>query len=107
MANSQVGRQLAVESAPQFTNFTVRGGTWKQKGSGGATKVEMNENADEETFNLTGWDPGIDATCDLFPDAGFTLDALDVLPEINVDNPRTFVVAEPPEKSRFGKRGIV
>src|SRR2546421_9397063 len=103
MPNTQVGQQLATLLPPLFTNYIVRGGTWTEVDS---TKTEPQINGSEETFNMTGWDPGIDAKCELFPKAGFSLAVLDVLPEIGVDNPRVFVVAKS-EKKNFGKRALI
>jgi hypothetical protein len=40
----------------------VVGGSWQEKD---ALKDENVMNQDEETFNTTFWDPGIDAQCDL------------------------------------------
>lgn len=103
MPNTQVGHQLRTQAPPQFANATVRGGSWTEKDS---TKTEEQMNALEETFNITGWDPGIDARCDLFPDAGFDLHVLDVLDEIGVDTPRSFVIVSM-EKKGFGKRALM
>lgn len=103
MPNSQVGKQLRTQAPPQFANCTVRGGSWTEKDS---TKTEEQMNELEETFNITGWDPGIDAKCDLFPDAGFDLHVLDVLDEINTDTPRSFVI-KTIDKKGFGKRALM
>jgi hypothetical protein len=102
-ANSQVGRQLRTSRPPTFANYTVRGGTWQEND---ATKTEAQMNGDEETFNLTGWDPGIDAKAELFPDAGYELYVLDVLTETGVDAPRSFVVQSITKKN-FGKRALI
>lgn len=60
--NNQVGTQLLTESPPVFAGYVVCGGTWQEKD---AAKHENLEDQDEQTFNTTFWDEGVDAQCDL------------------------------------------
>lgn len=110
MANAQVGRPIRVQSPPKFDNCTVRGGTWEEDD---ATKIEMNEDADEETFNTTAYDRGSDIKTDVYPDADFEPEVNGVLTETSasateagLDEPRSWVITKIARK-RYGKRGLI
>lgn len=101
--NAQVGTPILVKSPPLFAEGTVRGGSWEEDDS---TKQEINLNADEEQFNTTAYDEGEDVKCDFYPNAGFDPKTNDVLTEIGVDTPRSWVINKVSRK-RFGKRGLI
>jgi hypothetical protein len=103
MPNSQVGAAILVKSPPTFAEGQVRGGTGEEKD---ATQQEANLNADEEQFNTTAYNEGEDVKCDFFPYVGFDPKVNDVLTEINVDTPRSWVISSV-DRKRFGKRGLI
>src|SRR5258705_7302390 len=60
--NSQVGTRIFTASPPIFTGYIVVGGTWTEDDS---LQTDDVMNQDEATINTTGWDPGLNAKCDL------------------------------------------
>ena len=106
MANSQVGFQLYTKTPPVFIGFTVRGGTWKE---GDSTETENMRNQNEEEFNTTAWNRGLNATCDLFTNAGTNPSTppivLDVISEVTPATRKWLVTKV--DKSNFGKRALV
>jgi hypothetical protein len=61
-APAQKGTALFAQRPPVFDGYHVVGGTWKESD---ATKSEATPNENEETFNVSYWDSGRDASCTL------------------------------------------
>jgi hypothetical protein len=106
MANSQVGFQLYTKTPPVFTGYTVRGGTWEETDS---TQTENMRNQNEEEFNTTAWNRGLNAKCDLFTNAGTNPSTppivLDVISEVTPSTRKWLVLTV--NKKNFGKRSLV
>jgi hypothetical protein len=103
--HSQVGTPIYVKSAPVFTGYIVIGGTWTEDD---ALTTDDVLNQDEVTINTTGWDPGLNAKCDLLAQtttAGTaTLYVLDILSEVTPST-RQWLVKKISKK--FAKRKVV
>lgn len=106
MANSQVGTQLYTKTPPQFVGYYVRGASWEESDS---TKTENVENQNEEEFNTTAWNRGLDAKCTLFTAAGTTPATppvvLDVITETGATTRKWLVMSV--SKKNFGKRALM
>ena len=106
MANSQVGFQLYTKTPPVFVGYTVRGGTWTETDS---TQTENMRDQNEDEFNSTAWNRGLNAKCELFTNAGTTPATppvvLDVITETGATTRKWLVMSV--EKSNFGKRALV
>lgn len=106
MANSQVGQKLYVVTPPNFSGFTVRGGTWEETDK---TKSESYMNQNDETFNTCFYDRGLDAKCDLFVNNTTTAVTApvigDVLQETGTTTRRWMVNSL--NKKGFSKRALV
>jgi len=101
----QKGPNLIAKPAPTFTKFVVVDGTWKEKDS-----LEINETKDgnSETYNYTGANPGVDATCEVvikvLDPVVVPLAKLDVLTSTETA-PRSFVVLDV-ETGEFGGKPL-
>lgn len=65
-APAQIGTALFTQLPPTFVGYHVVGGTWKESD---AVKSEETLNEAEETFNITFYDAGRDASCTLVSEA--------------------------------------
>src|SRR5215472_3954438 len=103
--HQQVGSFIYTRSAPTFTGYIVVGGTWTEDDS---LQVDDVLNQDEATINTTGWDPGLNARCDLVAQtttAGTaTLLVLDIITEVTPST-RSWLVRKVSKK--FAKRKVV
>jgi hypothetical protein len=100
--NSQVGTNIYTKSAPSFTGYIVVGGSWSESD---ALKIDNAENQDESIFNTTGWDPGLDAKCQLLALGQTTYpQVLDVIAEVSPST-RKWMVKKVDKK--FAKRKVM
>ncbi len=104
-APAQKGTSLFTELPPTFTGYHVVGGTWKESD---AVKSEQTLNEAEETFNITFYDAGRDASCELVSEASQVKIAVgDELTEAaGSPTPGQIWIVTKADYSNFGSRAL-
>ena len=104
-APAQAGTPLFTQLPPIFTGYHVVGGTWKESD---AVKSELTLNEAEETFNITYYDSGRDASCTLVSEVAQPRIAVgDKLTEATGSpNPGQIWIVKTAKYSNFGSRAL-
>ena len=104
-APAQAGTPLFTQLPPIFTGYHVVGGTWKEDD---AVKSDETMNEAEETFNITYYDAGRDASATLVSEAQQPRIAVgDKLVEASGSpNPGFIWIVKKAKYTNFGSRAL-